>query len=603
MKQKISLGTKLIFIFALVFIVSISTVTIINNMIARESLKTRLFESEIPAIIETVTDQVDEKIMKTVSGVAVAADDPFLRQWILEGEPSEILPMIQERMKTISDRFNTMGSSFVIWDSGSYYEYVSGEYNYRVVNETDTWFPAFKESGVDSNINAYLNDQFLGEVAFINVRIDYNGRFLGLASISLSLTDFVDTIVHKTIGDEGNTFMIDRSGLVQLHKTKEMIGTLNVGDYPEYGERLNSIFKNDSFAFEYRNEQGDIIYVNSRFIPELDWFLITEASESELFSQMNAAIAGSVVAAVFLIILGGLAFYIMIKRSIKPLKELESLTYSVASGRLGATVSIRTSDEIGVLTEAVNEMSLKLSEIVGEVMNTAAHVSSGSRQLSASSEQIATGANQQAAAVEELSASIEEMKANIDQNADTTVKTEKIAMKARKNAEESSKVIDETIQATNQITQKITIIDEIARQTNLLALNAAIEAARAGEAGKGFAVVAQEVRKLAERSQEAASEILELSSSTSEVSKKAVEMLAVMLPEIEETAELIQEINAATGEQAIGADQINTAISRLDEVVSLNASSSEELASTAQSFDEQVNKLNNSMSFFDLEGK
>lgn len=153
-----------------------------------------------------------------------------------------------------------------------------------------------------------------------------------------------------------------------------------------------------------------------------------------------------------------------------------------------------------------------------------------------------------------------------------------------------------------EIASKITIIEEIARQTNLLALNAAIEAARAGEHGKGFAVVAAEVRKLAERSQEAAGEISNLSTSTTTVAEKAGEMLSKLVPDIEKTAHLVQEINAASGEQAAGVSQINTAVQQLDQVIQQNASATEEMASTSEELSAQAQQLQESISYFRISG-
>jgi len=152
-----------------------------------------------------------------------------------------------------------------------------------------------------------------------------------------------------------------------------------------------------------------------------------------------------------------------------------------------------------------------------------------------------------------------------------------------------------------KIAQRISIIDDIAYQTNLLALNAAIEAARAGEHGKGFAVVAAEVRKLAERSQVAALEIGELSTSSVEMAERAGHLLGEMLPSINKTSDLVQEITAASEEQAAGVAQINSAMNQLNQVTQQNASSSEELASTAEEMSTQAEQLQQAMSFFRLD--
>jgi methyl-accepting chemotaxis protein len=151
-----------------------------------------------------------------------------------------------------------------------------------------------------------------------------------------------------------------------------------------------------------------------------------------------------------------------------------------------------------------------------------------------------------------------------------------------------------------EIADKINIIEEIARQTNMLALNAAIEAARAGVHGKGFAVVADAVRKLAERSQAAAAEIGTLSTTSVDIAESAGEMLNKIVPDIRRTAELVQEINAASNEQSTGVSQINLAIQQLDQVIQQNASSSEEMSSTAEELAAQAEQLKDVISFFQI---
>jgi methyl-accepting chemotaxis protein len=192
------------------------------------------------------------------------------------------------------------------------------------------------------------------------------------------------------------------------------------------------------------------------------------------------------------------------------------------------------------------------------------------------------------------------MSSNIRQNADNAQQTEMIASKAAANAMEGGTAVNLTVSAMQEIAEKITVIEEIARQTNMLALNAAIEAARAGEHGKGFAVVAAEVRKLAERSQTAAVEIGELSGSSVEVAERAGQMLEEMVPDIQKTAELVQEINAASGEQNAGAEQINRAIQQLDNVTQQNASGAEELSSTAEELASQAEQLQTSVGYFKI---
>ncbi len=292
-----------------------------------------------------------------------------------------------------------------------------------------------------------------------------------------------------------------------------------------------------------------------------------------------------------------------VTRSItKPLNEAVQLNQKLSNGDLSMTVDVKRNDETGQLLTAMNHMITKLRAVVADVRTAADNVAAGSEELSATAEQMSEGATEQAAAAEEVSSSMEQMTSNISQNADNAMQTEKIAVKSSEDAQEGGNAVNQTVVAMKEIAGKISIIEEIARQTNLLALNAAIEAARAGEHGKGFAVVASEVRKLAERSQTAAAEISKLSTSSVDVAEKAGAMLLRIVPDIQKTAELVQEISAACSEQNSGGAQINKAIQQLDQVIQQNASASEEMASTSEELQSQAVQLQSVIGFFKLGG-
>ena len=279
-------------------------------------------------------------------------------------------------------------------------------------------------------------------------------------------------------------------------------------------------------------------------------------------------------------------------------REVTRIAKDVAEGHLDIAIDKRS--ETDELMMALAEMTGRLKNVVEGVKSASIHISTGSRAMNDSAQILSSGAAQQAAAAEEAASSIEEMTANIRQNADNSLQTEKIAIKAAEDAQRGGRAVEQTVEAMQAIAEKITIIEDIARQTNLLALNAAIEAARAGEHGKGFAVVAAEVRKLAERSQVAAGEINELSTSSVAVAEQAGQYLNDIVPDIQKTADLIQEISAASKEQDAGADQIGKSIQQLDSVIQQNATTAEEFASTAAQLTGQAAELEKMIGFFDM---
>lgn len=281
---------------------------------------------------------------------------------------------------------------------------------------------------------------------------------------------------------------------------------------------------------------------------------------------------------------------------IEAMNTITQLAEEMADGDL--TVAVTERSEQDRLMQALNMMILRLNQIVIDVKGAAQSLTSGSQQMSAHSSQMSQGATEQAAAAEQASSSMEEMAANIEQNTENARQTEKIAIKAAEDARKSGQVVRETVEAMKDITKKIGVIEEIARQTNLLSLNATIEAAKAREHGKGFAVVASEVRALAERSRLSAAEINEVASDRRKLAEQAGEMLTMLVPDIQKTSELVQEINAASKEQHGGAEQINQAMQQLDQVIQQNASVSEEMASMAEELANQAEKFQKSIAFF-----
>jgi methyl-accepting chemotaxis protein len=288
---------------------------------------------------------------------------------------------------------------------------------------------------------------------------------------------------------------------------------------------------------------------------------------------------------------------------IGPLNTAAEYVEKISTGNIPEKITRDYRGDFNAIKSNLNTMIENLTSFAESVQTASDQVASGSQQLSSGSQQMSQGATEQASSVEEVSSSMEQMSANIRQNADNSQQTEKIALKSADDAQKGGKAVADTVNAMKEIARKISIIEEIARQTNLLALNAAIEAARAGEHGKGFAVVASEVRKLAERSQSAAGEISQLSLSSVQIAEEAGEMLVKLVPDIQKTAELVQEITAASKEQNSGVEQINKAVLQLNTVIQQNAGAAEETASTAEELSAQAEQLQSAIAFFKVSGQ
>jgi methyl-accepting chemotaxis protein len=300
----------------------------------------------------------------------------------------------------------------------------------------------------------------------------------------------------------------------------------------------------------------------------------------------------------------GIALFasIVLRGMVRPLQEAVAVAHRLAEGDLSVRIEPRSTDEVGTLQRALQNVVGKLTRAISGVRNAASLVASASAQLAVASGALSKGTVEQATSVEETTTSLDQMTASITQNAENSRRTGEVALQSANEAERGAQAVRDTVSAMSAIAERVSIVEEIAQRTNLLSLNASIEAARVGEQGRGFAVVADEVRRLAERSRTAAEEISALATQSLGVAERSGALLGDLVPSIRKTAELVRMVAAASQEQSGSVGQINRAMTQVEHVTQRNAASAEELSATAAVLSEQAEALQRQVSFFRIAG-
>jgi len=423
---------------------------------------------------------------------------------------------------------------------------------------------------------------------------DERGNVLGGVAVFGDWMKFANLFVKPVVvGTEGYGVVTDSSGVVLYHPSEKLI----LEDLSSYNFMKKVLAAGNGKDFYDWHGRNKVMVFKTD--PKTGWVVMLTAYESDMASaavmQRNVLI---VVGLLIVLVVFGIVYFSVRKLVVVPVGEGMRVAGKMAAGDLTESVASNSPNEIGRLMRSLGSMISSLRDVVVGVKSAAEQVAAGSEEVSASAQHLSAGATEQAASVEQVAASINQMTGNISKNTELAEETRGIATKTAREAEEGGAAVSRTVDAMQEIAEKTSIIEEIARQTNLLALNAAIEAARAGEHGKGFAVVASEVRKLAERSGGAAGEIRELTGSSLEVAEKAKLVLDKMIQDINRNEEMVAEVAAGNREQYEGGKQISKAITQLDEVVQRNAAFAEELSSTSEELSAQAVKLQDTMDFF-----
>ena len=340
MFSNLGIGKKLYLIIIVLLLAACSIITAINNVVARNSLEKQLLETQLPAVMENIAAEVDKQILEPTAGLSIISLDPFLKAWVLKGEPKEEYDLVFKRLESAATFYGLAGGSFVSWATKDYLNVFQGERSTRVITDKDSWFPAFRESGKEIGINVYTDHADFGSIAFINRRIDNNGEFMGIVSAALILNDFVDRVTTMIVGEQGVTYLTDSEGVVRVHKDKANLNKVNIKSFSGYADKASELLASKSYSFEYSNEEGGTFYVISKFIPELGWHLIVEASKDELLSDITRALWITIIASVLLVLLGVGVGIFFVRGIVAALNQGVVAADTIAKGDLTQTIKI-----------------------------------------------------------------------------------------------------------------------------------------------------------------------------------------------------------------------------------------------------------------------